>query len=58
MTKLSDKFEPIDIIALSIITGCIISMFIKGETVFKDVLLMISGFYFGNQVGNSKNKKQ
>jgi len=54
MTNLKDKFEPIDVIALTIIAGCIISMAIKGDTAFKDVLLIITGFYFGRQTEKSK----
>lgn len=55
MTRLTDKFEPIDIIALMIITGCMISMAVRNDTVFKEVLLTITGFYFGKQINNKPN---
>lgn len=47
MKRLSDKFDPIDVIAMMIIAGCIITMAIRGDTIFKEVLNTIVGFYFG-----------
>lgn len=55
MGKLSDKFDPIDIIAMVIVVGCIISMAIRGDSVFKDILQTVVGFYFGHSI--SKDKK-
>jgi hypothetical protein len=54
MTNFGDKFEPIDFIALVIVVGCMVSMVIKQDTVFKDILLTITGFYFGHQVNKKK----
>jgi len=45
--NLSDKFDPIDIIAMLIISGCIITMAIRGDSLFKDILTTVVGFYFG-----------
>lgn len=50
MKKLADKFDPIDVIAMMIIFGCITSMAIRGDTLFKDVLQTIIGFYFGKNI--------
>lgn len=50
MTKLSDKFDPVDIIAIIIITGCLVMMAIKPDPTFNNVLLIISGFYFGKKI--------
>lgn len=50
MTKrLADKFDPIDVIAMMIIVGCMVSMALQNNSVFKDVLQTIVGFYFGRQ---------
>lgn len=54
MTNLKDKLEPLDLIAIMIISGCMISMIIRGDTVFKDVLLTITGFYFGHHTNKKK----
>ena len=47
--KLADKFDPIDVIAMMIIIGCMVSMALQNNSVFKDVLQTIVGFYFGRQ---------
>lgn len=50
MTKLADKFDPIDIVAIIIIVACITSMGIRGDQMFKDVLQTVVGFYFGRKM--------
>lgn len=59
MTKrLADKFDPIDVIAIMIIAGCMISMAVQSNSVFKDVLQTIVGFYFGrNTIKDNNNNK-
>lgn len=54
--RLSDKFDPIDVIAMMIIVGCMISMALQNNSVFKDVLQTIVGFYFGRQTSKDNGK--
>lgn len=50
MTKLSDKFEPIDIIAIVIILACIGARLAVNDPMFNDIMKIVIGFYFGNKV--------
>lgn len=50
MSRLTDKFEPMDIIAIIIILCCLVALKIKPDTTFRDVLLIISGVYFGKNI--------
>lgn len=50
MTRLADKFDPVDVVAIVIIVACITSMAIRGDQMFKDVLQTVVGFYFGRKM--------
>jgi hypothetical protein len=38
-----------DIIAIIMIIGCVIALIVRPDSTFKDVLLTITGLYFGRK---------
>lgn len=54
--RIIDKFEPMDVIAIVIIGSCLAALKIKPDSTFKDVLLIITGFYFGAKTYKNGNR--